>query len=89
MFLCHFFVPMQLRKPQSTQSIPSMKSGNRDNNNKDVAGNEEAGVALVNVHSEYPRYVNIKFRSSSHNANKRGGIGLRFVTLRYSFLIRT
>ncbi|XP_070503385.1 small conductance calcium-activated potassium channel protein-like isoform X4 [Chironomus tepperi] len=45
-----------LRKPQSTQSIPSMKSGNRDNN-KDVAGNEEAGVALVNVHSEYPRYM--------------------------------
>jgi len=47
-------VPLQLRKPQSTQSIPSMKSGNRDNT-KDVAGNEEAGVALVNVHSEYPR----------------------------------
>ncbi|KAL7020951.1 hypothetical protein ACKWTF_011689 [Chironomus riparius] len=45
-----------LRKPQSTQSIPSMKSGNRDNT-KDVAGNEEAGVALVNVHSEYPRYM--------------------------------
>ncbi|KAG5672749.1 hypothetical protein PVAND_002846 [Polypedilum vanderplanki] len=46
----------QLRKPQSTQSIPSMKSGNRDSN-KEAACNEEAGVALVNVHSEYPRYM--------------------------------
>jgi hypothetical protein len=33
-----------------------MKSGNRDNN-KEAACNEEAGVALVGVHSEYPRYV--------------------------------
>ncbi|XP_052742365.1 small conductance calcium-activated potassium channel protein isoform X4 [Bicyclus anynana] len=43
----------QLRKPVSTLSIPgAMKaySGGRD------AAGEEAGVALVGVHSEYPRY---------------------------------
>ncbi|XP_069360391.1 small conductance calcium-activated potassium channel protein isoform X12 [Maniola hyperantus] len=43
----------QLRKPVSTLSIPgAMKaySGGRD------AAAEEAGVALVGVHSEYPRY---------------------------------
>ncbi|XP_068622516.1 small conductance calcium-activated potassium channel protein [Battus philenor] len=43
----------QLRKPVSTVSIPgAMKaySGGRD------AAAEEAGVALVGVHSEYPRY---------------------------------
>ncbi|KPJ09921.1 Small conductance calcium-activated potassium channel protein [Papilio machaon] len=42
-----------LRKPVSTVSIPgAMKaySGGRD------AGAEEAGVALVGVHSEYPRF---------------------------------
>lgn len=48
----------QLRKPVSTLSIPgSMKTpcagGNRDS--AAVAGNEEAGIALVGVHSEYPR----------------------------------
>lgn len=43
----------QLRKPVSTVSIPgAMKSysGARD------AAIEEAGVALVGVHSEYPRF---------------------------------
>ncbi|XP_047995784.1 small conductance calcium-activated potassium channel protein [Leguminivora glycinivorella] len=43
----------QLRKPVSTLSIPgAMKaySGGRD------ASTEEAGVALVGVHSEYPRF---------------------------------
>lgn len=50
--------PLQLRKPVSTLSIPgSMKTpcagGNRDSGA--VAGNEEAGIALVGVHSEYPR----------------------------------
>ncbi|XP_075979795.1 small conductance calcium-activated potassium channel isoform X17 [Anticarsia gemmatalis] len=44
----------QLRKPVSTLSIPgAMKAysgGGRD------AGGEEAGVALVGVHSEYPRF---------------------------------
>ncbi|XP_026493254.1 small conductance calcium-activated potassium channel protein isoform X7 [Vanessa tameamea] len=43
---------MQLRKPVSTLSIPgAMKAySGRD------AAAEEAGVALVGVHSEYPRY---------------------------------
>jgi hypothetical protein len=31
-----------------------MKSGKGENNNKDPSCNEEAGVALVGVHSEYP-----------------------------------
>lgn len=49
---------LQLRKPVSTLSIPgSMKTpcagGNRDS--AAAAGNEEAGIALVGVHSEYPR----------------------------------
>jgi hypothetical protein len=47
----------QLRKPVSTLSIPSMKTGlgNRDTN-RESACNEEAGLALVGVRSEYPRY---------------------------------
>lgn len=49
----------QLRKPVSTLSIPgSMKTpcaGNREQISS--ACNEEAGVALVGVHSEYPRYM--------------------------------
>ncbi|CRK91848.1 CLUMA_CG005469, isoform A [Clunio marinus] len=47
-----------LRKPVSTLSIPSMKSGfgNRENKGESVC-NEEAGVALVGVRSEYPRYM--------------------------------
>jgi hypothetical protein len=50
---------LQLRKPVSTLSIPSMKTGvgNRETN-RDAACNEEAGLALVDVRSEYPRYVN-------------------------------
>ncbi|XP_055629152.1 small conductance calcium-activated potassium channel protein isoform X7 [Toxorhynchites rutilus septentrionalis] len=49
----------QLRKPVSTLSIPgSMKTpcaGNRET--VSAACTEEAGVALVGVHSEYPRYM--------------------------------
>ncbi|XP_037039024.1 small conductance calcium-activated potassium channel protein isoform X9 [Bradysia coprophila] len=49
----------QLRKPVSTLSIPgSMKTpcaGNRETLSN--ACNEEAGIALVGVHSEYPRYM--------------------------------
>ncbi|KAF6208579.1 hypothetical protein GE061_017037 [Apolygus lucorum] len=42
----------QLRKPVSTLSIPSaMKTG------AGSGGGEEAGIALVGVHSEYPRYT--------------------------------
>ncbi|XP_055629148.1 small conductance calcium-activated potassium channel protein isoform X3 [Toxorhynchites rutilus septentrionalis] len=48
-----------LRKPVSTLSIPgSMKTpcaGNRET--VSAACTEEAGVALVGVHSEYPRYM--------------------------------
>ncbi|XP_058830030.1 small conductance calcium-activated potassium channel protein isoform X3 [Topomyia yanbarensis] len=48
-----------LRKPVSTLSIPgSMKTpcaGNRES--VSAACTEEAGVALVGVHSEYPRYM--------------------------------
>ncbi|XP_037039018.1 small conductance calcium-activated potassium channel protein isoform X4 [Bradysia coprophila] len=48
-----------LRKPVSTLSIPgSMKTpcaGNRETLSN--ACNEEAGIALVGVHSEYPRYM--------------------------------
>ncbi|KAG5672745.1 hypothetical protein PVAND_002845 [Polypedilum vanderplanki] len=48
----------QLRKPVSTLSIPSMKTGvgNRETN-REAACNEEAGLALVDVRSEYPRYM--------------------------------
>lgn len=50
----HNWIFSQLRKPvSSSQSIPSMKSG-KGENNKDSSCNEEAGVALVGVHSEYP-----------------------------------
>ncbi|XP_058458241.1 small conductance calcium-activated potassium channel protein isoform X7 [Malaya genurostris] len=49
----------QLRKPVSTLSIPgSMKApcaGNRET--VSAACTEEAGIALVGVHSEYPRYM--------------------------------
>ncbi|XP_053690028.1 small conductance calcium-activated potassium channel protein [Sabethes cyaneus] len=49
----------QLRKPVSTLSIPgSMKTpcaGNRES--VSAACTEEAGIALVGVHSEYPRYM--------------------------------
>ncbi|XP_062715420.1 small conductance calcium-activated potassium channel protein isoform X8 [Aedes albopictus] len=49
----------QLRKPVSTLSIPgSMKTpcaGNRET--VSAACTEEAGIALVGVHSEYPRYM--------------------------------
>lgn len=66
--LCVFFVVVfsvsfsgmamvQLRKPVSTLSIPgSMKTPCAAN--RDIvpnACNEEAGIALVGVHSEYPR----------------------------------
>ncbi|XP_052563778.1 small conductance calcium-activated potassium channel protein isoform X6 [Culex pipiens pallens] len=48
-----------LRKPVSTLSIPgSMKTpcaGNRES--VSAACTEEAGIALVGVHSEYPRYM--------------------------------
>ncbi|XP_062715415.1 small conductance calcium-activated potassium channel protein isoform X3 [Aedes albopictus] len=48
-----------LRKPVSTLSIPgSMKTpcaGNRET--VSAACTEEAGIALVGVHSEYPRYM--------------------------------
>ncbi|XP_055327059.1 small conductance calcium-activated potassium channel protein isoform X3 [Sitodiplosis mosellana] len=48
-----------LRKPVSTLSIPgSMKTpctGNREQLSN--VCNEEAGIALVGVHSEYPRYM--------------------------------
>lgn len=56
LILLYFILFFQLRKPVSTLSIPSMKSGfgNRENN-KDTACNEEAGLALVGVRSEYPR----------------------------------
>jgi hypothetical protein len=55
-FFSLFLPPFQLRKPVSTQSIPSMKSGfGNKETNKETACNEEAGVALVNVRSEYPR----------------------------------
>lgn len=56
-FWFNIYFNLQLRKPVSTQSIPgSMKSGagNREIN-REAACNEEAGVALVGVHSEYPR----------------------------------
>ncbi|XP_055629153.1 small conductance calcium-activated potassium channel protein isoform X8 [Toxorhynchites rutilus septentrionalis] len=50
---------IKLRKPVSTLSIPgSMKTpcaGNRET--VSAACTEEAGVALVGVHSEYPRYM--------------------------------
>ncbi|XP_062715419.1 small conductance calcium-activated potassium channel protein isoform X7 [Aedes albopictus] len=49
----------KLRKPVSTLSIPgSMKTpcaGNRET--VSAACTEEAGIALVGVHSEYPRYM--------------------------------
>ncbi|XP_052563779.1 small conductance calcium-activated potassium channel protein isoform X7 [Culex pipiens pallens] len=49
----------KLRKPVSTLSIPgSMKTpcaGNRES--VSAACTEEAGIALVGVHSEYPRYM--------------------------------
>ncbi|XP_055536998.1 small conductance calcium-activated potassium channel protein isoform X4 [Wyeomyia smithii] len=51
--------PVALRKPVSTLSIPgSMKTpcaGNRET--VSAACTEEAGIALVGVHSEYPRYM--------------------------------
>ncbi|XP_055599863.1 small conductance calcium-activated potassium channel protein isoform X4 [Uranotaenia lowii] len=50
---------IKLRKPVSTLSIPgSMKTpcaGNRET--VSAACTEEAGIALVGVHSEYPRYM--------------------------------
>ncbi|XP_037903330.1 small conductance calcium-activated potassium channel protein isoform X3 [Hermetia illucens] len=55
----YIVVEHELRKPVSTLSIPgSMKTpcaGNREQISS--ACNEEAGVALVGVHSEYPRYM--------------------------------
>ncbi|XP_073979108.1 small conductance calcium-activated potassium channel isoform X7 [Rhodnius prolixus] len=50
----------QLRKPVSTLSIPgAMKGGGTGGGGVagGVAGAEEAGIALVGVHSEYPRYT--------------------------------
>ncbi|KAJ9584739.1 hypothetical protein L9F63_020920, partial [Diploptera punctata] len=47
-----------LRKPVSTLSIPAAMKGLPSG--KDAAGpgvTEEAGIALVGVHSEYPRYT--------------------------------
>ncbi|XP_069696753.1 small conductance calcium-activated potassium channel protein-like [Periplaneta americana] len=47
-----------LRKPVSTLSIPAAMKGLQSG--KDAAGpgvTEEAGIALVGVHSEYPRYT--------------------------------
>ncbi len=65
-FICQMLIDLfalrfqlQLRKPVSTHSIPgSMKTpcaGNRDT--VSATCNEEAGIALVGVRSEYPRYV--------------------------------
>lgn len=39
-----------------------MKNGSRDINKESVC-NEEAGVALVGVHSEYPRYVVVGYEN--------------------------
>uniref|UniRef100_T1HMJ9 Uncharacterized protein n=1 Tax=Rhodnius prolixus TaxID=13249 RepID=T1HMJ9_RHOPR len=50
----------KLRKPVSTLSIPgAMKGGGTGGGGVagGVAGAEEAGIALVGVHSEYPRYT--------------------------------
>ena len=48
------FTLLQLRKPVSTLSIPgAMKGGSGGQS----GGQEEAGIALVGIHSEYPRYT--------------------------------
>ncbi|KAJ8884611.1 hypothetical protein PR048_016468 [Dryococelus australis] len=43
----------ELRKPVSTLSIPGAMKGGKEGS----AAAEEAGIALVGVHSEYPRYT--------------------------------
>lgn len=51
---------MQLRKPVSTLSIPgSMKGGAGGGGGRGGEG-EDSGIALVGVHSEYPRYTEEK-----------------------------
>ena len=46
----------QLRKPVSTLSIPGAMKGGGGGSGVG-GGAEEAGIALVGVHSEYPRYT--------------------------------
>ena len=54
------FFLQQLRKPVSTLSIPgSMKGGAGGGGGRGVEG-EDSGIALVGVHSEYPRYTEEK-----------------------------
>lgn len=51
---------LQLRKPVSTLSIPgSMKGGAGGGGGRGGEG-EDSGIALVGVHSEYPRYTEEK-----------------------------
>ncbi|KAL5275115.1 KCNN2 family protein [Megaselia abdita] len=77
----------QLRKPASTLSIPgSMKtpcSSNREQISS--ACNEEAAVALVGIHSEYPRYMeeraltggNTSRKQSTNSAKHKPNVGYR------------
>ncbi|KAG8225985.1 hypothetical protein J437_LFUL005339, partial [Ladona fulva] len=51
-----------LRKPVSTLSIPAAMKGT--SGAKDTAS-EEAGIALVGVHSEYPKYTEERGKGSS------------------------
>lgn len=51
-----------LRKPVSTLSIPAAMKG--ASGTKDTAS-EEAGIALVGVHSEYPKYTEERGKGSS------------------------
>lgn len=54
------FSSLQLRKPVSTLSIPgSMKGGAGGGGGRGGEG-EDSGIALVGVHSEYPRYTEEK-----------------------------
>lgn len=46
---------LQLRKPVSTLSIPAAMKG--PPGREGSVGGEEAGIALVGVHSDYPRYT--------------------------------
>ncbi|KAI5725492.1 hypothetical protein M8J77_016121 [Diaphorina citri] len=54
----------KLRKPTSTLSIPGSMKGTGGSGG--AAGGEEAGIALVGVHSDYPRYTEERNLAGGH-----------------------
>ncbi|KAK8730765.1 hypothetical protein OTU49_007917, partial [Cherax quadricarinatus] len=71
-----------LRKPVSTLSIPGSMKGGAGGGGGRVAEGEDPGIALVGVHSEYPRYTEEKqgagaCKNASFKLRNKPNVGYR------------